>query len=100
MGGVDPGLSNCLSTQMSLQCLHANTTARGSSYQHRLPPLPVDNGTNGSISSGSVLTPQPADSRRTDMHNNPGFEPDFGDVSTSPSLFCITLGFQIPLGFY
>lgn len=84
MGGVDPGLSNCLSQQMSLQCMHANTTARGGSYQHRLPPLPVDNSTNGSINtsaSGSVLTSKSNDSRRADMHNNPGFEPDFGDVS-------------------
>lgn len=84
MGGVDPNLSNCMSTQASLQCMHANTTARVGTYQHRLPPLPVDNITNGSINtsgSGSVLTPQSIDSRRSDMHNNPGFEPDFGDVS-------------------
>lgn len=82
MGGVDPNLSNCMSTQSSLQCMHANTTARGGTYQHRLPPLPVDNATNGSINtsgSGSALTPQSNDSRRSDMHNNPGFEPDFGD---------------------
>ncbi|VDM31185.1 unnamed protein product [Hydatigera taeniaeformis] len=84
MGGVDPNLSNCMSTQASLQCMHANTTARGGTYQHRLPPLPMDNVTNGSINtsgSGSALTPQSNDSRRSDMHNNPGFEPDFGDLA-------------------
>ncbi|VDL59477.1 unnamed protein product [Hymenolepis diminuta] len=87
MGGVDPGLSNCLSQQMSLQCMHANTTARGGGYQHRLPPLPIDNSTNGSINtstSGSVLTSKSNDSRRADMHNNPGFEPDFGDPLLNP----------------
>ena len=85
MGGADPSLSNCMSTQMSLQCMHSSTTARGGNYQHRLPPLPVDNGTNGSINtsgSGTALTSQSNDSHRADMHNNPGFEPDFGDVST------------------
>ncbi|VDK33952.1 unnamed protein product [Taenia asiatica] len=91
MGGVDPNLANCMSTQASLQCMHANTTARVGAYQHRLPPLPVDNITNGSINtsgSGSVLTPQSNDSRRSDMHNNPGFEPDFGD----PAQHSTTIG--------
>lgn len=70
---------------MSLHCMHASTTARGGSFQHRLPPLPIDSVTNGNSntgSSGAVLTSQSNDSHRVDMHNNPGFEPDFGDVSS------------------
>uniref|UniRef100_A0A5K3FB27 Arf-GAP domain-containing protein n=1 Tax=Mesocestoides corti TaxID=53468 RepID=A0A5K3FB27_MESCO len=82
--GGDPNMAGCLNTQVPLQCMYANTTARAGSYPQRLPPLPVDNGTNGCINtntSGGILTTQSAECRRPDMHNNPGFEPDFGDDS-------------------
>lgn len=80
---VDAGMQGCMNAQMSLQCMHANTTARSGGYQQRLPPLPIESGTNGSgnvSNSSSILAAQSADLRRADMHNNPGFEPDFGEV--------------------
>uniref|UniRef100_A0A5K3FA33 Arf-GAP domain-containing protein n=3 Tax=Mesocestoides corti TaxID=53468 RepID=A0A5K3FA33_MESCO len=92
--GGDPNMAGCLNTQVPLQCMYANTTARAGSYPQRLPPLPVDNGTNGCINtntSGGILTTQSAECRRPDMHNNPGFEPDFGDsahcIISRPSSF-------------
>lgn len=78
--GSDNSMQACMNSQM----IHANTTARSGVYPQRLPPLPLDNGMNGNInpsSAGVLLTAQSTDPRRADMHNNPGFEPDFCDVS-------------------
>uniref|UniRef100_A0A0X3NWQ2 Arf-GAP with GTPase, ANK repeat and PH domain-containing protein 1 n=1 Tax=Schistocephalus solidus TaxID=70667 RepID=A0A0X3NWQ2_SCHSO len=83
----EPNISGCSNT--STPCLYPGpNAARGGGYSHH----PSDNGFSLQSSTSACTDSSNITARRSDVHNNPGFEPDFSEESrgegkegTSPS---------------
>ncbi|VDL93012.1 unnamed protein product [Schistocephalus solidus] len=72
----EPNISGCSNT--STPCLYPGpNAARGGGYSHH----PSDNGFSLQSSTSACTDSSNITARRSDVHNNPGFEPDFSECA-------------------